>query len=142
LTWQLQPACALIVAAARGDVDAVRQALGAGLAADSTPPGKPSALCYAALSDEVALLELLLDHGADPDFQDAMGNTACIYAALGGAGCCLQRLARLGADLSLRNERQQSAFDCCRDEETRIALTLALTTVPPSHAPMERGRLN
>ena len=130
---------ALIIAAALGDIGAVSRSLARGLAADAAPPGKPSALCYAALGNDTALLELMLRHGADVNFRDASGNSPSIYAAMAGSCCCLRALARHGADLSAVNACGDSALARCRDARTRAALLSAMAASPPAHVLGDRS---
>lgn len=115
---RLTPSRRFIVAAAKGDIKSVKYALALGVPADTAPDGKPTALCYAALIDDRPMLELLLDHGADVNYCDSLGNTACLYAARAGACACLQRLAGRGANLSVSNILGQSLQDCCLDADT------------------------
>lgn len=127
-TQQLNPSRRFIIAAAKGDIKSVRHALAVGIPADTAPEGKPTALCYAALVNDRSMLELLLDHGADVNYCDAMGNTACLYAARAGACACLRRLAGRGANLSVSNTLGQSLQDCCRDADTLSAANEALNS--------------
>lgn len=141
----LTPERRFIVAAARSEGAVIRRALAAGLSPDAAPPGKPSALCYAALGDELDLLALLIDHGADVNFADGLGNTPCIYAALGGSVDCLQALARCGADLCTANRRGDRAVDCCRTAccrhviEQALAVDTATEAELPAITPGARG---
>lgn len=103
-----------ITAAALGDEQKIESYLDMGVPADATPSGKPSSLCYAVLGKNPDLTWLLLKHNADANFQDALGNTPCIYASLSGSAECLEILLRWGADLSIRNKDKKCAECYCK----------------------------
>jgi ankyrin repeat protein len=75
---------------------------------DATWGGKPTALCYAALSANSRLVAYLLEKGADPNRADALGMTPLHYAALGGCEVCVAALLGRGARLNTRNHRGQT----------------------------------
>ncbi len=62
----------LIKAAERGDLDAVRAGLDAGVPVDAVAfaPQNWTALMYAASRGDLAMVDLLLERGADPDYRD------------------------------------------------------------------------
>ncbi len=74
-----------------------------GVYADATWGGKPTALCYAALHGNVALVTFLLGQGADANHRDALDMTPLHYAALGGCPACSRLLISAGAEGHRRN---------------------------------------
>lgn len=101
----------LIIAAARGQTRLIKTHLVAGGCPDAAIKGKPSALCYAAMSDNVEMAWLLIKADARLDFQDGIGNTACIYAVLTGSGEVLDLLLSKGAKLKLCNHQGKCPVD-------------------------------
>ncbi|XP_052743196.1 uncharacterized protein LOC112044082 [Bicyclus anynana] len=94
---------ALLEAAARGDAGRVASLLRAGAPVDCTDENGCSALQRAAADGHVDVLQLLLEHGADPDKQDRLhGNTAAHEAAWKGYSRAVATLARV-CDLRVRN---------------------------------------
>lgn len=69
-----------------------------GVYPDATWGGKPTALCYAALHGNVALVTFLLAQGADASHRDALDMTPLHYAALGGCLTSSRLLIAAGAD--------------------------------------------
>lgn len=118
-------------AAKSGDVALMRLLLAAGADPLHTMPNGATALMYAAglgwrdgsplapsydqgsEAEAVEAIALLLEHGLDPNAQDKDGNTA-LHAAVTGRGS--EEIVRFlagegGADLSIRNAREQTALD-------------------------------
>ena len=61
---------------------------------------RTSPLIYAALGGAADCMELLINAGADVNFQDEMGNTALHAAAAHGFADCVQVLIKAGADIN------------------------------------------
>lgn len=101
----------LIVAAAKGHLELIQKYLSHGGHPDATITGKPTALCYAAMSDDMEMAWLLIKAGALLDYQDGAGNDACIYAVLTGSGDVFELLLASGADLNVRNRQGKSPMD-------------------------------
>ncbi|MFK7855963.1 MAG: ankyrin repeat domain-containing protein [Granulosicoccus sp.] len=102
---------ALIIEAAKGNRLGVRSHLNAGGHPDATVIGKPTALCYAALSNDIEMAWLLIKAGALLDYQDGTGNTPIIYAVLSGSEEVLDLLLTTGAKLTMCNQQGKSAAD-------------------------------
>ncbi len=114
----------LIVAAARKDTAAVLTHLTLGGEADITVCGKPTALCYSALVGDSDVTMALLRAGARVNFQDKVGNTPLIYAAIGNSLASAELLLSHGANPFLRNNSQQCArcfLQCSGREKSQMA---------------------
>lgn len=74
-----------------------------GVYPDATWDGKPTALGYAALHGNDALVAFLLSHGADANHRDALDMTPLHYAALGGSLAAGRLLVDAGAQGHRRN---------------------------------------
>lgn len=62
-------------------------------------------LFYSVLSGQIDCIEILLEHGAQPNWQDAKGRTAAHFAALKGQLGALKLLESRGANLWLPNKQ-------------------------------------
>ena len=91
-----------------------------GLHPDTTMPGKPTALCYSAMTKNHLMLDYLVKKGADINYRDVLGMTPLHYAVLGACVDCTAYLVRKGARLDIGN----------RDANTPLAL--ALNTPAPT----------
>ena len=72
-------------AAFKNDIAIARLLLARGAAVDGTGTGSRTALMTAAMFDRTEMVALLLEHGADPDFRDAAGQSAADMARAMGA---------------------------------------------------------
>jgi len=88
---------ALFTAATRGDLDIARAMLAAG-ADPGLPPARSAPLEAAARSGVIEMIELLLDHGANPDYSEGPGNFALDSAILFGRVHVMTALLRRGAN--------------------------------------------
>lgn len=89
---------ALIIASAHGHTDAVEYLLQAGADASAVHENGVSALMYAAASDHVNVMKILLEKGKiDIDFRHTNGGTALLEAATGGAVEAMKLLIEKGA---------------------------------------------
>lgn len=59
--------------------------------------------------NDVNLVQILLDYGADVNVQDPKGNTALYYAAINRNMRMIDLLLENGADMSIKNKRGDSA---------------------------------
>ncbi len=90
-----------------GDLETARQMLDAGLKVDWRVFGVgPTGLMSAARSGRTAVVELLLDRGADPNLKDAQEQTALHYALMDPStpkhGPVVERLLTAGSDPNAR----------------------------------------
>ncbi|MFM2128862.1 MAG: hypothetical protein RL477_408, partial [Pseudomonadota bacterium] len=71
-------------------------------------------LILAAWADHVAVMDLLLAAGANPDFPDEYGETALFWAAGSGRKDAVRRLLAAGADPARRGREGATALDAAR----------------------------
>ncbi len=102
---------ALMIAAFRANLDAVKALLARG--AKVNRPGW-TALHYAAAIGDQAILQLLLDHKANPDATSPNGTTALMMAARGGHILGVKLLLDAGANISLKNEQGYDAVEMAK----------------------------
>jgi ankyrin repeat protein len=93
---------ALIEAARDGDLDALRAALDADVAADAAGPDGATALHWAVYAGDLEAAGLLLDRGADPRRTSREGATPLSLAAISGDARLIERLLDAGADVDER----------------------------------------
>ncbi|KKK14988.1 hypothetical protein AOCH_003424 [Aspergillus ochraceoroseus] len=67
-------------------------------------------LTAAARSGSIACVQILLDHGVDPDYCDQNGNTALMQAAVSGHVAVVKLLLARGADILLPDRFHRSAL--------------------------------
>lgn len=89
---------ALMVAAGRGDADAVQRLLRAGADVNARNPNGGTALMYAAVNGDPETLQRLLDHGAKVNLAGVNGWTALMVAAAKGHAPAARLLLKAGAD--------------------------------------------
>lgn len=113
---------ALLTAAAMQNLRLVRYFIEvAGVPVDASEVGKPSALCYAAARRNRAMLDYLLDAGADPDYADDGGHSVLHYAALGGCIEIVARLIACGAALNRENSHGTTPLGLASEGRERAA---------------------
>lgn len=95
---------ALVQAAARGDLTAVRAALDAGVLPDAPDRSGTRALLAAVSNERRDVARLLLERGADANAHSPKGWTALMYAALSGDEALVQLLLDRGADPASREQ--------------------------------------
>lgn len=81
-------------------------------------------LIVASSRGDLPRVEALLGEGANPNAQDAFGQTALMYAASAGHASVVETLADAGADLDARNRNHKSAADLAsaRDHAAVVGL--------------------
>lgn len=98
--------------------------------------GGTTLLHLAANCDTPAILQLLLDYGADPNAQDDDGYTALHVAALWGKADLTKLLLEHGADPTLYDFEELLPVDHARNEGTHTLpniQTLLLSQVTPTN---------
>lgn len=106
------PEVDLHTAVITGNVDAVKQHIAAGSNLNEKDPfGGSSPLISAALFDQKEIATLLLDAGADINFQNNDGSTALITAAFFGRPEVVQLLLDRKADKTIKNKYGTTAYE-------------------------------
>jgi ankyrin repeat protein len=97
------PDTALLQAAERGDADAVAVALWAGADIEAHDAHRRTALLLASTFDRVAVAELLVAMGADPDALDDRHDTPWLVTGVTGSVAMLEALLPAHPDMTIRN---------------------------------------
>lgn len=104
------PAALWFDAARRGEVPALQQAIAAGLPIDTANARGFSALILSCYDNKLDAACFLLDHGANPNHQDASGNTALMGVSFKGYPEIARLLIERGADLNRQNSSGGTAL--------------------------------
>lgn len=102
---------AIVLLAAGGQKDKVRQLLDAGMDVDKRDENGRTALIAAARRGHAQIVGMLLEEGCNVNATDTSGRTALIYAAREGFPPVVKLLLRGGADASIADRRGQTALD-------------------------------
>lgn len=102
---------ALSAIVARGDVEALSEALEAGADADTRDRWGAPVISHATARGSLEAVRVLLKHGADPGLKSAAGNTALMIAAACGHREIAQVLLDAGADPNVKNKWDVGAVD-------------------------------
>lgn len=97
------PDAALLSAARAGDADAVAVALRAGAAIEARDQNDRTALLLAATYDHLAVADLLVAAGADPDALDDRHDTPWLVTGVTGSVAMLEALLPADPDLTIPN---------------------------------------
>ncbi|KAF5405807.1 hypothetical protein PHET_00675 [Paragonimus heterotremus] len=81
-----------------------------------------SALFVAAYYGENEILQLLLDHEADPNTATIEGNTALHACAYNNHKKCIETLLKAGADKTVRNKNGSTAIAVLKDNKLRLTV--------------------
>ncbi len=117
---------ALLFAAMRGDVEAVRALLNSGADVNVKHEDGWSGLMLAAVNGYSPVVEALLDKGANVDAkEDFMGQTALIWAVKGGYTSVVNVLLKAGANVNARDKFGGTALTrAASSGQTEIVKTL------------------
>jgi uncharacterized protein len=100
-----------LLAAVRGDILKIQRYLERDQwPVDLTYQGKPSALGYAAMRGHLGLVDYLLDHEADVNYSDRLGQTPLFYATLSNYPTVVSLLLLRGANLYHQNQFGDTAL--------------------------------
>lgn len=95
-----------------GNQEALRQHIAAGTAINTRDPfGGSSPLITAAVFGKADMAKILIDAGADLNFQNNDGSTALISAAFFGRPEIVQLLLDAGADKTIKNKYGATAYE-------------------------------
>ncbi|XP_066058368.1 protein phosphatase 1 regulatory subunit 16A isoform X1 [Chamaea fasciata] len=130
----------LLEAAARHDVEEVRQLLESGISPDLCNEDGLTALHQCCIDDSVPLVRLLLDGGADANARDAELWTPLHAAATCGHLGLAQLLIQRGADLLAVNSDGNMPYDLCEDEATLECLESAMARQGITQERIEEAR--
>ncbi len=101
----------LITAVKSGDINTVRLSLDRGAAVDGVDQLGVTALCHAVRRGELAIVQLLLERGADAGFRIGDGGiTPLMIAVIGGDLEICRLLVRAGADPNAANRKGMAAL--------------------------------
>jgi ankyrin repeat protein len=106
----------LVEHAIKGEFEAVRNLLEAGVPPDASDANKSTALIQAAAAGNLAMVDLLIAKGADVNHIDGTGFTALIEASRHGHPEVVRALIHAGADMTVRvGETGQHALQYALD---------------------------
>ena len=140
LTLSLFALCLMGTAntATAGDIEALYQAAGEGKRADVVTLLKSGvdvngrtrsgsyAMNAAAVENEVGVIQVLIDHNADPNVQNRQGDTPLICATkyAGGNPETVELLVKSGTDLSIRDNSGKTALDYAKAKGQQMAIAI------------------
>uniref|UniRef100_A0A8D2PT04 Protein phosphatase 1 regulatory subunit 16A n=1 Tax=Zosterops lateralis melanops TaxID=1220523 RepID=A0A8D2PT04_ZOSLA len=130
----------LLEAAARHDVEEVRQFLESGISPDLCNEDGLTALHQCCIDDSVPLVRLLLDCGADVNARDTELWTPLHAAATCGHLGLAQLLIQRGAELLAVNSDGNMPYDLCEDEATLDCLESAMAQQGITQERIEEAR--
>ncbi|KAM4543748.1 protein phosphatase 1 regulatory subunit 16A [Fundulus diaphanus] len=116
----------LLEAAARNDVEEVRELLNSGVSPDLINEDGLTALHQCCIDDFVEIVQCLLDAGASVNACDSELWTPLHAAATCGHTGLVQLLIQAGADLLAVNADGNMAYDLCEDEATLELLEMVM----------------
>ncbi|XP_037348560.1 protein phosphatase 1 regulatory subunit 16A [Talpa occidentalis] len=120
------PSVALLEAAARNDLEEVRQFLESGVSPDLANEDGLTALHQSCIDDFREMAQQLLDAGATVNARDSEGWTPLHAAATCGHLQLVELLITRGADLLAVNTDGNMPYDLCEDEQTLDCLETAM----------------
>jgi hypothetical protein len=127
----------LMLAALRGDEDAVRRLLIYGAEVNATNNAGGNAFMTAALQGHQQIVRLLLDKGASINAKNNKGWTALMYAAWNGHSDIVKMLLAKGADVNVQNAEGWTALMYAtwkgQSETVRVLLAGRATVTTLNH---------
>jgi uncharacterized protein len=115
----------LVQAAAAGQLERVRELLGAGAGVDARGAGNRTAVTAASLGEYAGVVRALVDAGADVDLQDDDRNNAVLVCGITGNVAVLREVLRGDPDLTLTN-RYGGIAHIPASERGHVAMVRAL----------------
>jgi len=104
-------------AAAKGDVEAVKELLDKGVDVNAVVEGHSdlNALMVAALNRHSEVVEVLLAEGADVNARDEKGWSALMVATMENQIEMVKSMLEMGADVNIRSDEGRTALDIAED---------------------------
>ena len=101
--------------AAKGDIEAVKQHLAAGVDVNVKDKIRGTPLHYAAAYGQKKIVELLIAAGSDVNLKDQEGKTSLHYAAVNGRKFIVELLFTKNADVNAEDENGRTPLDATAD---------------------------
>ncbi|XP_057387654.1 protein phosphatase 1 regulatory subunit 16A isoform X3 [Balaenoptera acutorostrata] len=134
------PSVALLEAAARNDLEEVRQFLESGVSPDLANEDGLTALHQSCIDDFREMVQQLLEAGAKVNARDSECWTPLHAAATCGHLHLVELLIARGADLLAVNTDGNMPYDLCEDEQTLDCLETAMASRGITQDSIERAR--
>nr|XP_044998657.1 protein phosphatase 1 regulatory subunit 16A [Jaculus jaculus] len=134
------PSIALLEAAARNDLEEVRQFLSSGVSPDLANEDGLTALHQCCIDDFQEMAQQLLEAGADVNARDSECWTPLHAAATCGHLHLVELLISCGADLLAVNTDGNMPYDLCEDEQTLDCLETAMASRGITQDSIEEAR--
>lgn len=134
------PSIALLEAAARNDLEEVRQFLTSGVSPNLANEDGLTALHQCCIDDFQEMAQQLLEAGADVNARDSEGWTPLHAAATCGHLHLVELLISRGADLLAVNTDGNMPYDLCEDEQTLDCLETAMANRGITQDSIEEAR--
>jgi ankyrin repeat protein len=117
---------ALYWAAGDGDTSKALALLDSGVDVNGRTSDNSYALNRAAVFNQVEMVRILLERGADPNVQNIDGDTPLICATkyAGGQSATVQVLVEGGTDLAIRDKEGKTALDYAKAQNQRDAVAM------------------
>jgi ankyrin repeat protein len=113
-------------AAGDGDSTKVSALIESGVDINGRTGNGSYALNNAAVENEVEIMRILLERGADPNVQNSQGDTPLICATkyAGGKAATVKVLVEAGTDLAIKDDRGNTALDYAKAKDQQDAIAL------------------
>ncbi|XP_048214552.1 protein phosphatase 1 regulatory subunit 16A isoform X3 [Perognathus longimembris pacificus] len=134
------PSIVLLEAAARNDLEEVRQFLRSGVSPDLANEDGLTALHQCCIDDFQEMVQQLLEAGADVNARDSECWTPLHAAATCGHLHLVELLISRGADLLAVNTDGNMPYDLCEDEQTLDCLETAMANCGITQDSIEEAR--
>ncbi len=117
---------ALYKAAGNGDSTQVTALLDSGVDVNGRIRTGSYALNNAAVENEIEVIKILLERGANPNVQNLQGDTPLICATkyAGGKPATLKLLIEAGTDSAIKDDDGNTALDYAKEKEQKEAISL------------------
>jgi ankyrin repeat protein len=115
-------------AAGGGDAVKVSALLASGVDINARTSNGSYALNNAAVENQVEVMRMLIDSGANPNIQNSQGDTPlfCVSKYAGGKAGTVKMLVEPGTDLAIKDDEGKTAFDYAKTKDQRPAICCRL----------------